>query len=531
MGKIIETKIDKWDGGIVNDPRDPSTNVCRTITGFDILTNSRKMMPFRQSKSGDDGAATSKKQNFCVALRTGTIYSLYALGVKSGLTTAEVLYKNLTTGATTDLDDDDWAATDNYRAAWEGEGALATNFNLFVYYRYTIVANSRIFGASGGTRIWSYDPAGIQLFDDVGHNLTYTNIAQGLVHSKDDILYIPYDNKIAKNNQGSWTDAALTLPSYLFITSICEYGNYLAIACAPLSGVGNSIVYLWDRDSSLATLSDSIDWGEGTLKVLEDIDGLLVGISFSRNITMTNYSRFNERAIFRYLSVSNAIKFKEILFDRVHPTVQACTTGIWSAKQKIDNRLYFMMSGVLNNRIIEGVWSIGRSSPNSQMVLVHERTPNNDTVIPWATSTGLKNFYILGDYMFISYESGGDYALSKTDDGETYATSIWESKKYDGSQKYADVDASIVKSLKGIAVMTEYLPIGGQVVVKYKIDNETSWSSAILTHTTDGELTASITTGLPKEYHEIEFRLESINGAEITGLTFKEELIGKRTYD
>ena len=84
MGKIIETKITRFDGGMVNDPRDPSENTARVITNFDILTDAHRMTPYRSSESGDSAPTTSKKKNFCVALRTGTTYSLYALGVVSG---------------------------------------------------------------------------------------------------------------------------------------------------------------------------------------------------------------------------------------------------------------------------------------------------------------------------------------------------------------------------------------------------------------------------------------------------------------
>ena len=71
MSKFFETKINKWDGGIVNDPRDPQENVCRVVSNFDILTNPYKMIPYRDSEDGDSGASTSKKQNFCIALRAG----------------------------------------------------------------------------------------------------------------------------------------------------------------------------------------------------------------------------------------------------------------------------------------------------------------------------------------------------------------------------------------------------------------------------------------------------------------------------
>src|SRR3990167_651299 len=276
MAKIRERYFERFDGGMVNDPRDPAAGACRVVTNFDILTNPRKLIPYRNSEDGDSAAATSRKQNFCIALRTGTTYRLYSLGVKSGATTAEVLMKDLTTSGDDDLADNTWLTPNNNQSS-----AGATNFNLFIFYPKTTL----IYGARAGTHIWAFDPTSVAGWADTHQALTYTNIAQGLVHPKDDILYIPYDNKIAKNDNGSWTTVALTLPSHLYITSICEYGNYLAIGCRPLSGQGDSQVYLWDRDSSLTTISESLNWGRGNLEILGVVDGLLVGISLTGDST------------------------------------------------------------------------------------------------------------------------------------------------------------------------------------------------------------------------------------------------------
>src|SRR3990167_3661273 len=265
MGKSITTITDRFDGGIVNDPRDTSESVSTMLTNFDILTDSHRMIPYSSAVSGDSAASTSLKRNFAIALRTGTTYSLYALGGQAAQPgRAEILYKDLTIGAANDLDDDAWAATSSYQSV-----SGATSFDLFVYYQRT----GYIYGAKAGTTIWAYAPGGGTFDEDgsgVSASITYTQIGQGLVHPKDDVLYIPYANStgafIASNNDGTWNATALTLPKHLNPTSISAYGNYIAIACAPISGVGNSVVYLWDRDSSLATLSESIDWGIGVIK-------------------------------------------------------------------------------------------------------------------------------------------------------------------------------------------------------------------------------------------------------------------------
>lgn len=524
MGQVLETKIKRFDGGIVNDPRDPNENTSRIVTNFDALTNPRKMTPYNSSESGNDNQSTTTIQNYCIALRTGTTYSLYGLGITPGGGRAEVYYKNLTTTAPNDLDDGDWTETSN-----NASSGGSTNFNLFVYYAQT----GKIYGALGGTHIWSYDPAGSAGWSDTEQAITYTNIAQGLVHSKDDILYVPYDNKIAKNNNGSWTAAALTLPTYYVISSISEYGNHLAISCIPKSGIGSSRVFLWDRDSSLTTLSESLDWGTGSLAILEEIDGFLVGVSqeggtSSSGMPLQSSTSFIDKVIVRYLNGSKAEKLFEI-------TGGADTTLLPIRKQKVNNRLYFMMGVTINGTYRTGVWSIGRSGTGSPFTLIHERTPNNNTAL--ASSYGLQGFIVVGDYIFQSYITGGAHAMSKTTDGTTYShNSIYESKRFDGSQASPNVDSSYFKTLRGVTLRHEYLPSGASATLGYKKDAETSYTT-ILTSSTANGISKSATNiessgaSLPSDYREIEFQIVATGGAEITGFSFKEEVTRRPTYD
>lgn len=497
--------INSFSGGIVNDPRTPSSNVARVVSNFDILTDSYRMTPYRDSESGATNGANIKLQNFCIAhwLPGATnVYNLFALGVKSGAGTARVYYKKLTTGSDCDLDDGGWEYPNDGESA-SGE----TNFNLFVYYKRT----GLIYGAKAGTHIWAFDPTNGGAFAETHQALTYTNISQGIVHSKDDILYIPYDNIIAKNNNGAWTTAALTLPTHLYITSICEYGNYLAIACAPLSGVGNSVVYLWDRDSTITTLSDTIDWGQGNIRVIEEIGGYLVGISISGNSS----TRFKNKVFFRYYAGTGGSQGFMTLQDEKTGTQ---ITQLAIAKQKLDNRVYFLMSIYKNGVQRDGVWSIGKESQG--FVLVHELLPNNDTSI---LASGLKNFFFVDDFCFISYvNAAGAYALSKTNDQSSYtATSIWESTI---NPNMPLQDRVSKKQLNSVAVHYEPLPAGGQVILYYRVDGG-SWTE-VFTETTDSAVVTEMTKAASANFtsgREYEFQIKSTGGAVITGLEYTYE--------
>ena len=192
--------------------------------------------------------------------------------------------------------------------------------------------------------------------------------------------------------------------------------------------------------------------------------------------------------------------------------------------QKHKSRLNFMMGMTLNGALRAGTWSIG-GVPGA-FTVVQERTLNNDTAFTLST-LNLGAFIYVGDFLFQSYDISGTFSLAKTADGTTFtATSVYETKYY------ATEGSSLRKDLVGVTIEHEPLPASGspKAIAKYKIDDETSYSSAILTSNTATDVSKSAIVDLPKDYKEISFRLESTGKAIPTGLSFMEEVTGKRAY-
>jgi len=508
MSKIVTTKINKWSGGIVDDPRDPSQGVCRVKTNFESRHVDR-LIPYRSSESGDNAAATSEKQNFCIAhWLPGVIndHRLFSLGYKSGAGTAEVMFKKLTTGGTFDLGDNLWD-----QSSYSQSPAGLANFNLFVFYKRT----GLIYGATAGTHIWAYDPTTGAAWDNANLAVAYTNIGQGIVHSKDDILYIPVDNKIIKNNNGAWTSPALTLPEGMVISTICEFGNYLAIGAYHISQTGNSIVYLWDRDSTLVEVDENIDWGYGVIRILVELDGYLVGVSApSTGLGITH--TLKNRVIFRYYTGAAAQTFLELT------DTGSLGTFVPTMRQKIGNRVHFQMSITLNGSKREGIWSFGRNK-DGQWTLIHERTPENDTAISGGQS--MKGFFYVGDYLFQSYTNAAlAFATSKTDDQANFNhSSIYETQI---NPNMPEEDKYNKKQLKAISVRYVALPTAGQVILKYKVDGGSY--ATIFTETTDNAVFTEMVSQGATAFtagREYEFRLESTGGAEIVELIYTYEVL------
>lgn len=485
----VSVVVNQFDGGMVNDPRDTRVNVCRICKNFDAITNKHKLTPYRSSENGDSGSAANKIVNFVF---DGT--TLYGLG-DTGSTTIQIFTRTAFANAT-------WAA-----AAADRPGVATTNATrdapFFIWYKKT----GKLYGVGHQSRyVWSVTP-GSTAAQQAADFTAYSNVSNGIVHSKDDILYVGYDNKIASNNNDSWTVAALTLPSSYIITAICEFQNYVAIGCRSATG-GNSRVFLWDRNSSATTLAESIDWGEGDLKMLEELEGNLIGVSIQNS-----GNTFKSRLTFRYYSgVAGAVKFADFLSSNA--------AGILPLFHiKSNNRIFFPCSFALGGSTHEGVWSIGRSSLGVPFAVTIDRSVNNDTAM---VNGLLEGIALVGDYMFQSYQDNSAWSQSKTDDVANYnATGLFETTI---NPNMAPGDRAKKKNLLSVGAMYEPLPAAGQVVVKYRVDGG-AWTT-IFTETTDNAVsTEPYTVDAAGAYFtdgkEFEFHVESTGGAEVTALTYK----------
>ena len=126
--------------------------------------------------------------------------------------------------------------------------------------------------------------------------------------------------------------------------------------------------------------------------------------------------------------------------------------------------------------------------------------------------------------------------MTKTDDSTTGFShnSVYETKTFNGEQH--GYDATYYKDLVEVSVMTEYMPTAGQITLAYQINQNigtSSWTT-IFTNSTDNSISHTANnvesggTALPKDYKEIAFRILSTGGAEVTGLSFREEVKEKR---
>lgn len=504
MGKILETKINTFGTGMVHDKRHRDPSASTLAKNFDLLTYPHKLVPHFTKQDGNANQNTEEIDNFLFA-----VGKLYGLGKDQTASGPE----NIQLYASESFSSDDWTEPNNSQGDANPTDAYK---DFFLHYKFGGV--DYLYGVYDN-EFWRYNITAGSI-DNSNHSLTFSAIGQGLVHSKDDIMYVPYVDangvpKIAKNNANSWTDVAITLPAGGYISAICEYGNYLAIAWSPSSVFSNtSKVYLWNRDSSLTTLDEKIDFGYGEIKVLEELQGELLAV---QQISSTLI--FNSQIIVRrYAGFAGAQEVAKLIGS-------SATCDVRARKQKKNNRLYFLATITLEGTKQQGVWSLGRSEEGAYCLSL-EHTPNNDTALSGET---LRGFFLGGDYVFITYDESGTFAMRKTQQNIYTQSSTWQSTIIDDE----DVeDASVYKKLLRVIVTTEPLPTDGQVVVKYRINAESSYTTIFTLTTNDavGYCATNIeSTGanLP-EYNEIQFQIISTGGAVPTGFSFQREILDKR---
>lgn len=496
MAKIQEIKINNFSGGISDSPRENTGSKFVISKHFDIFADPQKLTPYRDlALDTNDGATSTGMKQYLIKdfVYSSTDSKLYGLGqvVATGFT--KIFYKgNATTG--------NWTIP----ASSEGNGAVQ-NGCLVEYKDY-------LWGFQGSNQVfkWGLLSGTPSITNSVNTVGTITSVAQGII-GKDDNLYLPYNNKLARVvAAGTVSDAVLTLPTDLKITSLTRYGNYLAIGCAPISVYnGKSVTFFWNYTST--DPQETIDWGPGELRILESIDGMLVSVTDNYLNNATGAGRGS--MIIKTYNGGTPQVVKEVF-------TQALTGKSIPISKVVQNNRVFWAAKIMTNaagtEYNEGLWSFGRKNVAYPYALALDVIDEN------IDTDGIQAFGSAANFFFITHS--GDGSIDKTSATATYTfTSIYETQIYNSGSTNTD------KKLLQFSVETEPLTSGQSVTLKYKVDADTSWTT-FGTHSTVGVSARDFfgieSSGLPFPTHaEIKFRIESTGGAAVTGYALKTQTL------
>jgi hypothetical protein len=495
MGKIIKTSINSFSGGVAEDPRENSSTKSIISKHFDIFSQPNRLIPYRNLVADtDDGSTSTGMKQYKVL---DTVYASgstkqYGLGQTVGGLTKIVYKADATTLG--------WTLP----SSSEGSGAVR-NGCLVEYKDY-------LWGFQGSVDVFKWgtlsgSPSITNSAGTVGTAIS--SVAQGII-AKDDSLYLPYNNKLVRVTAGGTVqDAVLTLPTNYKITSIDNYGNYLAIACAPVSTYnGVSKVFLWNLTST--DVQETYDLGAGEIRVLGVIESMIVTIS---DVYLNNTVGAGRGSmVIKVLQGSTFQPLKEIFTQ----SLVGKTIPLYKAVK--NNRLFFsakLMTNSAGTEYNEGIWSFGRKNVGSNFALSLDIIDEN------INTSGIQAFGVAGNFFYISHSADGSIdSISST---ATYTfTSIYQTL----INSYGDVysDKKLNRFTIGVAPITT-----GTFTLKYRINSDTSWTT-IGTLSTVGEIAKdffaieSTDTPFPL-FNEIEFRLESTGGVEIIGYETEVEIL------
>lgn len=482
----VKINLSDFSGGISDSARVANTSQFQSAKMFDCFSDPKTLIPYRSLEADDTDVKTYFIRDFLYASGSDKLYGLGQTG--AGLT--KIMYKaTAISGA--------WTLP----ASSEGNGAVKNGCLLeYKDYLWGFQGTNQVFkwGLLSGTPAITNSVATVAS--------TITSVANGVI-AKDDNGYIAYNNVIVRINPGGTIqDAVLTLPSNYKVTSLTNYQNYLAIGCSPIASYnGQSKVFLWKLTSSDVT--EAIDWGEGDLRVLETVEGYLVGVT---DRYLNNVSGAGKGSMIIQIwggGAPQVVKeiFTQALVGKTIPTSKALRNNrvFWSAK---------IMTNSTGTEYLEGLWSFGRKSAGYGWSI------NLDIVDDTINTSGISAFGIAGNYFFVACNNDG--SILKTNDANTYTTtSVYESQILNFGEPFSD------KKLEEISLACVPLTTGQSLTLKMKTDADTSWT-AVGTMNTVGQAADTFYNIISTDANfasgkEFTFRVESLGGARPSNIGLK----------
>lgn len=390
---MIQATISTFDGGIAEDIRTTATNQCESSVNFDIFTNPHKLLPYSDPVAETHaGTITDYTITDVAVVDVSGTETIYGMGRHaSGSQDVAIFKKNSTTDIT---------------AAWTAE--VATNGNDLTQGTLVEYKNF-LWCMSGGSTFSKFAPPS-----------TFTNIStltgpyttnfspKPFRHPIDDTLYMASGNLVYKFDNVVYTTPTLTytLAVNFEVQSFTDYGNYLAIGGKYLTKSKRSAVYLGDRDITTSQKPQQvIDWGEGSLKILENLGGSLIGISYTENVgSFTTATRY--KMYIKGYSGGTVQTIKEII------TGSTENIRIWKAKS--GDRLYFGFDGD------NAVYVLAKNK-SGYFAVTKDRyiNPTGSTIS--GASGKLTGISLVGDIMFTSYgDATTDGYLARQGTGTAY---------------------------------------------------------------------------------------------------------------
>lgn len=502
MSKVT---INRFDGGLAEDIRTQQDNQCAYAVNFDIHTNPHKLIPYSDpvAETHASGAITDYAITDVAVLNiSGTTPTIYAMGRhNSGSTNVSIFKKSSTSDIT---------------AQWSAELATSGTVSpgtLLGYYDATAGAD-KLYFVNGGAAFGVFtDPSTIGTAGSLVGPYTTNTYPRPFRHPIDNTVYIGAANKVYKFDAVTYTTATLlhTFGTNFEVQSFTDYGNFLAIGGRYFGRDKRSAVYLSNRVLPNDGAQQVIDWGEGSLVAVENIGGVLIGISYTEKVgsysTVSNY-----KIIIKGYAGGTVQTIKEI------ETKRTDAIKIWKAKQ--NDILYFGYD------TDNAVYAFGKNK-QGQWFLTKDRyyTPTGSYIT--GTFNGLS---FVGDIAFFAYQDGGTTGYL-TRQGTSTAYTLPSYYETTVNPKMTLEHRTMRKKLKKVKVSYTVNTANGTVGIGYRGDSQTTSYTSVISQSksSTGEYVTTATSfadGKPfDEDYEFQFQLSSTGNVSIKQVDYEYDVI------
>lgn len=501
MPKDPEIKIQNFWSGMGNDIR--STLASAFWYSENLEVGKGKALKQVVNNQAENPCSYNVNNYITRTIQIGT--DIYGLGQDDNTNKDTTIWKK------TNALDGNWAIVTN--------GTIAsTTFN--AGYALFVANNGIIYLDGGNSKVAKYTIA-TDTMESTKYNVAN---AKGGVVWQGNIYFWSGQSIYVINTSTDVATEMKTVSSEQSIVELVPYGNLLAVVCT--STTTASKMYLWDGVST-TTWVDILEIGYGTVSGGSLLEGMIiVAISTpnKRTLKLKGYNGGQFQNLFTYTGRYN----RAGTYNYVIPASRLKTfTGY----------VYFIITGTKPDGTYAGLYEYSIARFGREEV-INPMTFSIYKTLDFTSARGIDGSTTNNDFTILENIVGGsdtvERAICAVINSDTNKTTFFLSSTNTYSAqagvletfKFNGGDSSIDKQFN-ISVQFSPLPTAGQVVLKYKKDEELTWTT-IFTETTDNAVSheavniESSGANLPI-FREIQFRIELTGNAELTGYKFKLE--------
>ena len=481
------SRFRNYSGGIAQDARSEQVNQYQISRHFDTFQFDNKLQPHRDWETDESFGGGAKTDEIVKFLIDGENGVLYGYGKNDAGANQPQLYKKSTSDITSS-----WTDVANGTTGTSG----VRDPNLFSYYQ------GNIYGWRANQNLWEYDISADSFTDSrMTASASWTNASGGLVHLQDASLLFGHDNFLSRVKDGVASEKILTLSADHRISDIDQKGIYALIAMAPLRNSGSSYLAIWDTadGNAVPVPQESIDLGEGTVVYVGNVGGTIVcvmqvGSALYGNLRLA-VKEIRGTGAFEVLSLD-----LEELGASLTPNTKTYESG---------NLMFPIVTSL--DGANTGLVKIGPHPSTGQLSISLDRHIEVTAIQGCFASRGI---------VWVGH--GTDGSISRTSDTRQYSTSLASVYESLVNHDMPIADKEKEKTLQKVLITTEPLPASGSIVVKYKTEHDSTWQSFTpdITNSTNDSTVTEFNPSI-RHFYDIEFRVESLGGATITGGSYR----------